>query len=467
MPIGAEDGFRGVVDLIEDERRIYWDDESLGAEVREERDSRPSWPMRAAEARGAPGRGRRRVRRRRLASATSTASRSTADQLRKADARAARSSWPIVPVFCGAAFKNKGVQPLLDGVVDYLPSPLDVPPVEGHRRGRDEPITRKADDDEPFAALAFKIMTDPHVGQLTYLPGLLGRRQGRRAGAQREPGPQAAASAGCCRCTPTSARSSRRSTRATSPPSWVSRASSTGDTLCDPKHPILLESMQFPEPVISIAIEPKTKADKDKLWASSLERLADEDPTFQVAVDDETGQTIISGMGELHLEIIVDRLLREFKVGANVGRPQVAYRETITEAVKRRGPLHQADRRCAARFGVVKLEVEPGEPGSGFVFENRSRAAPIPKEYIPAVEAGLRGGDQSGPLAGYPVVDVKVTLLDGAYHEVDSSERSFKIAGSLGHQGGASRRRSRVLLEPIMNVEVVTPEEFMGASSAT
>jgi elongation factor G len=455
VPIGAEDGYRGVVDLLT-EKAICWDDESLGVEFREE-------PVPAelasvvAEAREllveAAADFDEDVAQRFLDDQSISA-----DQLRKA-VREGTLQLKMVPVLCGAAFKNKGVQPLLDAIVDYLPSPIDVPPLEGHRRGRAESITRKADDNEPFSALAFKLMSDQHVGHLTYIRVYSGVVEAgeRVLNANRDRKQRL----GRLLLMHANKRQELEEVCAGDIAAVVGLKSiATGETLCDPKHPILLESLQFPEPVLSIAIEPKTKADMDRL-GSCLERLAHEDPSFRVSVDEETGQTIISGMGELHLEVIIDRLVREFSVRANVGRPQVAYKETITEAVKAEG-RYIKQTGGAGDFGVVKIEVEPGEPGSGFAFESAVKRGVVPKEFIPAVEDGCEEATQSGPLAGYAVVDIKVRLLDGQAHEVDSSERSFKIAGSLAMKE-ALRKAKPVLLEPIMSVEAVTPEEFVGA----
>ena len=364
----------------------------------------------------------------------------------------------IVPVLLGSAFKNKGIQRLLDAIIDYLPSPLDVPPVTGIDPRSEKPVTRKVSDDEPFTALAFKIMTDPYVGKLTYFRVYSGtakagsyvynansgkkERLGRilymhanhREDVQEVSSGDIAAAVGL-------------------------KFTRTGDTLCDPKKPIILESMKFPEPVISVAIEPKSKADQEKL-NEALSKLSDEDPTFRVATDQETGQALISGMGELHLEIIVDRLLREFKVGARVGRPQVAYKETITEAVKTEGKfIRQSGGK--GQYGHVVIEVEPNEKGKGFEFENKIVGGVIPKEFIPAVKLGVEDALKNGVLAGYPVVDVKVRLVDGSYHEVDSSEMAFRIAGSIATRD-ALKKAKPILLEPIMEVEVVVPEEYLG-----
>src|SRR3990167_875971 len=365
----------------------------------------------------------------------------------------------VFPVLCGASFKNKGVQALLDAVIDYLPSPLDIPPVKGLDPETREIEERKASDDAPFAALAFKIMNDQHVGQLVFLRVYAGtlasgtgvynstkdrkERIGRllrmHANKREEVDGIAAGDIAAA---------------------IGLKVTTTGDTLCDPDKPIVLEAMTFPEPVIAVAIEPKTRADEEKLGLS-LQRLALEDPTFRVTSDEETAQTLIHGMGELHLEIIVDRLLREFKVEANVGKPQVAYRETVRKPAEAPGRyVRQTGGR--GQYGDVYLEVEPAEPGEGFSFENKIVGGAVPKEYVPPIEKGVREAMESGVLAGYPMVDVRVRLTDGSYHEVDSSEMAFKIAASMGFKE-ACRRAKPTLLEPVMDVEVVTPEEYMGA----
>jgi elongation factor G len=455
LPIGAEGGFVGVVDLLT-ERAIFWEEESLGA-VFEERAVPAELVDEAA------------VAREHLVEAVADLDEEVAarflgdqpvpaDQLRKA-IRAAALRLEVVPVLCGAAFKNKGVQPLLDAVVDYLPSPLDVPPVEGHRPGRDEVIRLKADDNEPFTALVFKLMSDPHVGHLTYIRVYAG--VSRTGDAILNANRDRKQRMGRLLRMHANKRQEIDEVRTGDIAAVVGLKSvTTGETLCDPSRPILLESLQFPEPVLSIAIEPRTKADMDRL-GSSLGRLAQEDPSFRVATDPETGQTLISGMGELHLEIITDRLLREFNVQANVGRPQVAYKETITRPVEAEG-RYIKQTGGSGDYGVVKIQVAPREPGSGFQFENAIRGGAIPTEFIPAVRSGCEEALQSGPLAGYTVVDVAVRLIDGQAHDVDSSERSFKIAGSLAMKE-ALRKADPVLLEPIMNVEAVTPEEFVGA----
>ena len=381
------------------------------------------------------------------------------DEVRRA-IRKATLSGSLFPVFCGSAFKNKGVQLLLDGVIDFLPSPVDIPPIRGHLPHHDETHdTRPAADDAPFAGLAFKIMTDSYVGKLTFfrvysgsLPAgsyvynatkdkrervgrILQMHANKREESDEVFAGDIAAAIGL-------------------------KDTKTGDTLCDPDHPIILEAMKFPEPVIAVAIEPKTKADQDKL-SGGLQKLADEDPTFKVHTDPETNQTIISGMGELHLEIIVDRLRREFSVDANIGRPQVAYRETIRSAAKDVEARFVRQTGGRGQYGHVIINIEPAEQGAGFVFEDKVVGGSIPREYIPAVEQGIREALDNGVLAGYPVIDVKVELIDGSYHDVDSSEMAFKIAGSMALKEGIRRARP-VLLEPIMDVEVVTPADYMG-----
>ncbi len=455
IPIGSEDEFRGVVDLLA-EKAIYWDDSTLGVDF-EEREVPAELADVVAEARE------------HLVEAAADFDEElmarflegepvSADQLGKA-LREATLRLEVVPVLCGAAFKNRGIQPLLDAIIDYLPSPLDIPRVEGVRPGSDDVIQRRADDNEPFAALAFKLMSDKHVGHLTYIRAYSGRVKtgdqvlnATRAHKER-----------IGRILQMHANKQQQIDEILAGDIVAVvglKGIATGETLCDPQEPILLESLEFPEPVLSIAIEPKTQADMDRLSAS-LDRLVHEDPTFRVAVDSETGQTIISGMGELHLEIITERLRREFKVDANVGRPQVAYKETITRSVRVEG-RYVKQSGGAGDFGVVVLEVEPGEPGSGFQFETAVKGGAVPREFIPAVRQGCEEATQSGALAGYPVVDVVVRLVDGQAHDVDSSERSFKIAGSIGTKD-ALRRAHPVLLEPIMAVEAVTPEEFVGA----
>ena len=454
LPIGAEDQFRGVVDVI-GQRAIYWDDDTLGAEYRE--DEIPEDLRSAVE-----------TAREQLVEAAADCDDELAVRYLEGEAiepaalvkalREATLSLKIVPVLCGTAFKNKGVQPLLDAILDYLPSPLDVPPIEGEQSKSGKTVSRKASDDEPFAALAFKIMTDKHVGTLTYVRVYSGKvetgKQLLNVGTDKKE------RVGRILQMHANKREERDSLHAGDIAAIVGmKTVRTGDTLADPKHPVLLESIDFPDPVISIAIEAKTKADMDKL-ATALERLAQEDPSFRVSVNEETAQTIISGMGELHLEIITDRLTREFGVDANVGAPQVAFKETITKPVSVEG-RYVKQSGGSGDFGVVQLEVKPGAPGTGFEFETAVRGGAVLKEFFGPVRQGCEEAAESGELAGYPVVDVHVTLVDGQTHDVDSSERSFKIAGSLGMRE-ALRKAGPVLLEPMMDVEVVTPEEFVG-----
>jgi elongation factor G len=382
----------------------------------------------------------------------------TEEHLRRALRRGTISS-QVVPVLLGSAFKNKAVQPLLDAVVDYLPSPLDVPSAHGTTQ-RGEVVERRADDAEPFAALAFKIMTDPYVGKLTYLrvySGTLAKgatvvnvtKGGRKERIGRLLQMHA---------------NHREDKDAIFTGDIVAavglKDASTGDTICDPAHPVLLEALEFPEPVIHVAVEPKTKADQDKL-GKALYALSDEDPTFRVRTDEETGQTVISGMGELHLEVLVDRMLREFSVDANVGKPQVAYRETIRKAVEKIEGRYVRQTGGRGQYGHVVINLEPTGPGGGYEFVDKITGGVIPKEYIPAVDAGIQEALTNGVLAGYPVVDVRVTLTFGSYHDVDSSEMAYKIAGSMAVKE-AAKRASPVLLEPVMSVEVVTPEDYMG-----
>ncbi len=452
-PIGLESEFRGIIDLIEFDARIYHDD--LGQHI--ERTEVPAEYVAVA----------REWRQKLVEQIVETdeelmmqyleGQEPSPEELRRA-LRAATIRGQLVPVLCGSALKNKGVQLLLDAIVDYLPSPLDIPPVKGTHPVTGEEITREADDEAPLAALAFKIQSDPHVGRLTYVRIYSGRLTSSSYVYNSTKGERERIS-----------RLLRMHANHREEVEWVGagdicaviglKKTFTGDTLCDPEHPILLEPIQFPEPVISVAVEPKTRADQDKL-ALALQRLAEEDPTFQVRIDPESGQTIISGMGELHLEVLVDRMQREFKVAANIGRPQVAYKETITRPVRVEGRfVRQTGGR--GQYGHVWLELEPLPRGGGFVFEDRIVGGVIPKEFIPAVEAGIREAMQSGGVAGYPVIDIKAVLVDGSYHEVDSSEMAFKIAASMALKEGV-RRGNPVILEPIMRVEVVTPEEFTG-----
>jgi elongation factor G len=454
LPIGAEDRFAGIVDLVQ-MKAILWEEESLGAKFRVEAIPEEL----AAQA---------KEYREKLLEAAADCDESVMEkylegkeigesEIRRA-IRKGGLALKLVPVVCGAAFKNKGVQPLLDAVVDYLPSPSDIPPVRGKNPDTQQEEERPASDQAPFAALAFKIMTDPYVGTLTFFrvySGVLlsGASIYNPAKSRRE-------RIGRLLKMHANKQEEIKEVYAGDIAAAVGlRNAATGDTLCDEDKPIVLETIEFPEPVISIAIEPKSKADQEKLGLS-LQKLATEDPSFRVHTDEETGQTIISGMGELHLEIIVDRLLREFKVGANVGKPQVAYKETIRKAVEQEGKfIRQTGGR--GQYGHVYIKAEPQPPATGFEFVDAVKGGRIPREYIPAVEKGIREALDNGPLAGYPVVDVKVTLFDGSYHDVDSSEIAFKIAGSMAFKE-ATRKASPVLLEPIMAVEVVTPEEFMG-----
>jgi elongation factor G len=375
--------------------------------------------------------------------------------------RRATIAGALTPVLCGSAFKNKGVQPMLDAIVDLLPSPVDIPSVKGHAVGReDEIIERHADPDEPFAALAFKIMSDQHLGKLTYIRVYSGTL---RTGSQV--------------LNSTKGRKERigkiyqmhankREERPTAIAGQIVavmglKDTTTGDTLCDLAHPVILESMTFPAPVINVAIEPRTKSDQEKL-GTAIQRLAEEDPTFQVRTDEETGQTIISGMGELHLEVLVDRMKREFRVEANIGRPQVAYRETIRKTVSKVEYTHRKQTGGSGQYGKVVIDLAPtGGDGGGYEFENKITGGRIPREFIPSVDAGCQEAAEFGVLAGYPMVDVKVTLTDGAYHEVDSSELAFKIAGSMAFKKAAAQA-DPVLLEPVMAVEVRTPDDYMG-----
>ncbi|MCQ4044291.1 elongation factor G [Streptantibioticus rubrisoli] len=365
----------------------------------------------------------------------------------------------VTPVFCGTAFKNKGVQPLLDAVVRYLPAPLDVEAIEGHSvKDAEEIIARKPSDDEPLAALAFKIMSDPHLGKLTFVRVYSGRLE---SGAQvQNPVKGKKERIGKIYRMHANKREEIASVGAGDIVAVMGlKDTTTGETLCDPAHPVILESMEFPAPVIQVAIEPKSKGDQEKLGVA-IQRLAEEDPSFQVHTDEETGQTIIAGMGELHLDVLVDRMKREFKVEANVGKPQVAYRETIRKTVEKVDYTHKKQTGGSGQFGKVQITIEPLE-GEGYEFVNQVTGGRIPREYIPSVDAGCQEAMEFGVLAGYPLTGVKVTLLDGAYHDVDSSELAFKIAGSMAFKE-AARKASPALLEPMMKVEVTTPEDYMG-----
>jgi len=364
----------------------------------------------------------------------------------------------LVPVLCGSAFKNKGVQPLLDAVVEYLPSPIDVAAINGVKMGSDEAIVRRCSDDEPFSGLAFKIMSDPFVGSLTFVraySGVLntGTMVLNSVKDNRE-------RVGRMLLMHANHREDIKEIRAGDIVALAGlKNTTTGDTLCDPQHPVVLERMEFPEPVIEIAVEPKTKGDQEKM-GQALARLATEDPSFRVSVDHESGQTVIKGMGELHLEIIVDRMKREFKVDANIGAPQVAYRETITRAAEI-DYIHRKQTGGSGQFARVKIRFEPLPPGSGFVFENSVVGGTVPKEYVPGVEKGLKGAAENGIIAGFPLIDIKAELFDGAYHEVDSSALAFEIAARAAFKDGVVKAAPR-LLEPIMRVEVVTPDDYMG-----
>jgi elongation factor G len=455
IPIGAEEKFLGIVDLVE-MRGIVWRDETLGAQydvveipddlkakAKEYREHMIEAISEHDEA---------------LMHKFIEGETVTNDEIR-AGIRKATIALQIFPVICGTAFKNKGVQTMLDAVVDYLPSPLDVPAIEGHDvDDHDKILVRHASDSEPFSALVFKIMTDPYVGQLAFFRVYSGtlksgehvfnvaksrkERVGRllRMHANKREEIQEIVAGDICAAVGL-------------------KTVSTGDTICDDEHPIVLESIDFPMPVIQLAVEPKTKADQEKMGLA-IQKLAQEDPTFRVNTDPETGQTILSGMGELHLEIIVDRMMREFSVGANVGKPQVAYRETIRKNAEAEG-RHIKQTGGHGQYGHVKIRVEPLPSGTGFVFENEVTGGRVPKEYINPTEVGIKEALEGGILAGYPMSDVKVTLYDGSYHDVDSSEMAFKIAGSMAIKEAAKRAKP-VLLEPIMAVEVVVPEDYMG-----
>ena len=453
LPIGVEESFKGIIDLVEMKAEIYYDD--LGKDFREE--EIPADMVDLAN-----------EYREKLIDAVSMfndeimelyleGSEIPVDMIKKT-IREATVANEMVPVTCGTSYKNKGVQKLLDAIVDFMPSPLDIPAVKGTNPSNDKEIERHPSDDDPFAALAFKIMTDPYVGRLSFMrvysgtlstgSSVLNSTKGHRErigrillmhANHREDLDQVytgdiAAAVGL-------------------------KNTTTGDTLCEDKHPIILESMEFPEPVIRVAIEPKTRAGQEKMGIA-LAKLAEEDPTFKTYTDEETGQTIIAGMGELHLEIIVDRLLREFKVEANVGKPQVSYKETIRRNVEQ-DTKYARQSGGTGQYGHVKIRIEPNESGKGYEFVNAITGGAIPKEYIPAVDQGIQGAMHSGTVAGYPVVDVKVTLFDGSYHEVDSSEMAFKIAGSMAFKE-AMAKADPTLLEPIMKVVVTAPEEYMG-----
>ena len=453
IPLGGESDFAGVIDLIE-EQAIRFTDE-LGAV--------PQVGEIPAEFREQAAEHREKMIEKVVDTDDELMTRYldgetiTPDELRAALRRATINS-RLVPVLCGSALKNKGVQPLLDAIIDYLPSPADVPPVQAIDPKTGQAIQWETREDAPFAGLAFKIVADPYMGKLAYFRVYSGKLSAgsyvyNATNNQRE-------RMGRLVQMHANSREEISEVYAGDIAAAIGlRNTVTGDTLCEPDHPILLESIRFPEPVIDIAIEPKTKADQDKMGLA-LQRLAEEDPTFRVRTDEETGQTIISGMGELHLEVLVDRMQREYKVDANIGRPQVAYRETITQPAQAEGRFVRQTG-GHGQYGDVWLRVEPLEPGSGFEFVNAIIGGVVPREYIPAVENGVREALDRGEVAGYPTIDLKVTLYDGSYHEVDSSEMAFKIAGSMGVQEAVKKARP-VLLEPVARVEVVTPDEFLG-----
>ncbi len=454
IPIGAEEGFKGVIDLVK-MKSILWDDASQGMKFQyadipaELQDSASEWREKMVEA---AAEANEDLMNKYLESGDLT------EEEIKRGLRARTISHEITPMLCGSAFKNKGVQAMLDAVVDYLPSPIEIPAVKGHAEN-DAEIERKADDKEPFAALAFKIMTDPYVGQLTFLrvySGVLtsGDTVYNPVKGKRE-------RIGRILQMHANQREEIKEVCAGDIAAAVGlKDVTTGDTMCDPEKIVTLERMEFPEPVISQAVEPKTKADQEKMGIA-LNRLAQEDPSFRVRTDEESGQTIISGMGELHLEILVDRMKREFGVEASVGKPQVAYRETVRSTVENAEGKFIKQSGGRGQYGHVVLKVEPQEAGKGFEFVDAIKGGVVPREFIPAVEKGIVDTLKAGVLAGYPVVDVKVTLHFGSYHEVDSNENAFKMAGSMGFKDGM-RAASPVLLEPIMAVEVETPEEKMG-----
>lgn len=454
LPIGAEDNFQGVIDLVK-MQAVYWDEDNFGISF-EYKDIPEDLKAEAEKWRE------------NMLEAAAEANEEFMDKYLnegtlseeevKSALRHRTIELEIVPMLCGSAFKNKGVQAMLDAVIEYLPSPEEVKAIKGVKAGTEEPIEKHASDDEPFAALAFKIMTDPYVGSLTFVrvysgvlaagDSVLNTQNNRRE------------RIGRILQMHSNSREEIKELRAGDIGAVVGlKDLYTGSTLCDPNDPVELERMEFPEPVISIAVEPKTKSDQEKMGIA-LNKLAQEDPSFRVRTDEESGQTIISGMGELHLEVLVDRMKREFKVEANVGQPQVAYRETIKKSVEQEGKfVRQSGGR--GQYGHVWLRIEPQEPGTGYEFVNSIVGGVVPKDYIPAVNKGVEEQMGNGVLAGYPVVDVKVTLFDGSYHDVDSNEMAFKVAGSMAFKEGALKAGA-VLLEPMMKVEVETPEEYMG-----
>ena len=453
LPIGVEDTFKGIIDLVEMKAYVYYDD--LGKDIRVE--EIPADMLDKAEEYRHELLEHVAEQDEELLMKYLDGEELTVEEI-KSCIRKSTIANEMVPVCCGSSYRNKGVQKLLDAVVDYMPAPTDVPDIKGVNPDTEEEETRPSSDDAPFAALAFKIMTDPYVGKLCFFRVYSGtvdagtsvynsvKRNSERMGRILQMHANHRKDIETCYAGDIAGAVGLKNT-------------TTGDTLCDPKHPIVLESMEFPEPVIRVAIEPKTKVGQEKMGLG-LAKLAEEDPTFRTYTDEETGQTIIAGMGELHLEIIVDRLLREFKVEANVGKPQVAYKETVR---KMADVDHKYARQSGGKgqYGHVKIRLEPNESGKGYEFRNEVVGGAIPKEYIPAVDAGIRGAMASGVLAGYPVVDCIVTLYDGSYHEVDSSEMAFKIAGSMAFKE-AMRKADPVILEPIMKVCVIVPEEYMG-----
>ncbi len=454
IPIGAEEDFQGVVDLVS-MKAIVWKDEAMGsmydvvdipADLQDVAEERREMLLDAVL-----------VNDEDLMMAYLEGEAIDEEAL-KACIRKSVLDISVIPVLAGTAFKNKGVQTLLDAVVDYMPAPVDVPAIKGVHPDTDAEDERKSSDDEPFAALAFKVMTDPFVGTLTFFRVYSGVAEAGSYIVNSTKGRKERL--GRILLMHANERSEIKEVRAGDIASAVGlKATTTGDTLCTPDAPIILERMEFPEPVISVAIEPKTKADQEKMGVA-LGRLAAEDPSFRVRTDEETGQTIISGMGELHLEILVDRMRREFSVEANVGKPQVAYRETIRSATKAEGKfVRQSGGR--GQYGHCWLEIEPMEPGSGFEFIDKISGGSIPREYIPAVGKGCEEAMANGVLAGYPMVDIRATVVDGSYHDVDSNEMAFKVAGSMGFRAGCAQA-SPVILEPMMEVEVVTPEDYMG-----
>ena len=458
LPIGNESDFIGVVDLIE-MRALTWRGETVIGEDYEVEEIPADMVDKAKEYR------EKLIET--LGEADDEIMEKYLDGVEisveeiKTGIRRATLAAKLTPVLTGSAFKNKGVQPMLDAVISYLPSPLDIAAIDGHKVGdEDVEILRQPNDDEPFSALAFKIMTDPHLGKLTYVRVYSGRLQTGTQVLNSIKGRKERI--GKIYRMHANKREEIDSVGAGDIVAVMGlKDTTTGETLCDPGKPVVLESMSFPDPVISVAIEPKTKSDQEKL-GTAIQRLAEEDPTFRVSTNEETGQTIIEGMGELHLEVLVDRMKREFKVEANVGKPQVAYRETLTKKVDRIDYTHKKQTGGSGQFAKIQISLGPNtEEGGGYLFENKVTGGRIPREYIPSVDAGAQESMQHGVLAGYPMVDVKVTLLDGAFHDVDSSELAFKIAGTMAFKEGA-RLAGPALLEPMMSVEVTTPEDFMG-----